>query len=80
MKTVNCIVHTFQIGGEIEDPDVWAGESLYNWEHSDVGQWVINNTTEMPIWFRKPGDYGYQFEIHATFEEPKYIFWKLKYE
>jgi hypothetical protein len=57
--------------GDVEDPDLYAAEPLYNWEKSEVGQWVMERSTEVPMWKRyiDPHSFGHKYMITATFEE-----------
>lgn len=68
--TVEIIVHTFPIG-DVEDPDLTAGISLYKWEHSEVGQWVMAHAADVPTWYRinDAHIWGYRYEIRARFTE-----------
>lgn len=68
--TVEIIVHTFTIG-DVEDPDLTAGISLYNWEWSAEGQWVMAHAADTPTWYRREdlSTWGYRYEIRARFRE-----------
>lgn len=78
-KTI--VVHRFMMG-DVEDPDLYAAEPLMQWEHSDIGQWVIKNAEEVPEWFRlaDPTTFGYKYEIRAKLMGPALTEWILKYE
>lgn len=75
------IVHRFLMS-DVEDPDLWAGQSLYEWEKSEKGQWVMKNSLETPVWNRllDHNTYGYQYTITAKFTPEQLTYWKLKYE
>jgi hypothetical protein len=77
-KTV--VVHKFTMG-DVEDPDLYAAQPLYDWEHSDAGQWVMKNACETPTWYRlaDPMTYGYKYEIRAKFMGPALTEWILKH-
>jgi len=81
MKPVKVVVHRFLLS-DSEDPDLIAAEPLINWEKSEKGQWVMNNSIEKPTWFRLPAVdiYGFEYIIQATFTPEQYTYWKLKYE
>jgi hypothetical protein len=57
---------------DVEDPDLYAAEPLYNWEHSEKGQFVMKNALDTPEWHRTldPNRYGWQFSIVAQLEGP----------
>ena len=69
VKTV--VVHSFTMG-DVEDPDLYAAQPLYDWEHSDAGQWVMTNAIEPPEWHRiaDPISYGYRYTITAKLTGP----------
>ena len=45
------VVYRFQMG-DVEDPDLYAGESLLKWQQSEAGQFVIKNAIDQPEWRR----------------------------
>lgn len=65
------VVHSFTLG-DVEDPDLFAADPLYQWEKSDFGQWVMKNAADTPTWHRyaDPMTYGYKFQIRAKFMGP----------
>jgi hypothetical protein len=60
------VVHSFTMG-DVEDPDLYAAEPLWNWQQSEEGKWVMSHSVETPSWHRIPDQlqYGYRFEIRA---------------
>ena len=77
---VRVVVHKFHMG-DVDDPDLYASKPLYDWEQSEMGQWVMKNSTETPIWRRMadPNNFGHQYLIEAKFDPKNYVIWKLKY-
>lgn len=65
------VVHTFQMG-DVDDPDMYAAQPLYEWQQSDFGQWVMKNAADTPTWHRHadPMSYGYRYSITAKFMGP----------
>lgn len=45
------VVHRFRLG-DVDDPDLYAAEPLWQWEQSDAGKWVMENAVEVPRWQR----------------------------
>jgi hypothetical protein len=76
MKTV--VVHKFNMS-DVEDPDLWAAQSLVEFERTEKGQWVMNNTIE-PTWNRNFYEYGWQYTITTKMTEQQLIYYNLKYE
>ena len=76
-KTV--VVHKFTMG-DVEDPDLYAAQPLYEWENSEEGQWVMKNACETPTWYRLPDSpYVYRYEIRAKLMGPALTEWILKH-
>jgi len=65
------VVHEFRLG-DVDDPDLFAGQPLLEWEQSDFGQWVMKHAADTPTWHRMadPTTYGYQYKITAKFMGP----------
>lgn len=76
----NYIVHSFTLG-DVDDPDLYAAEPLYNWEQSDAGQFIMKNALETPMWVREVNhaQYGYNYAIKAKLKPEHYTFYKLKF-
>jgi hypothetical protein len=64
-------VHTFQMG-DVDDPDLYAAEPLWQWQQSEFGQWVMKNAADTPTWHRMadPTSFGYRYVITAKFMGP----------
>ena len=74
-------VHAFFVAGSYEDPDIVAAEPMYEWIHTDAGEWA-NAYSLTPIeWHRQfdSNTYGYMYVVTAKFTKQDYVFWKLKY-
>jgi hypothetical protein len=74
------VVHSFSMG-DVEDPDLYAAQPLYEWEKSEQGQWVMRNAVDTPTWYRMADmvSYGYQYQIRAKLMGPALTEWLLKY-
>jgi hypothetical protein len=74
------IVHTFKMD-DVEDPDLYAAEPLWNWQQSDIGKWIMEHAAESPKWHRHadPYNYGYVFQVHAKLTGPALTEWFLRY-
>lgn len=73
------IVHTFSMG-DVEDPEIFVAEPLYEWEHSEAGAWIMQHSVEIPSWRIGIGSRGYTCTVRAVLNEEDYTFWRLKYE
>ena len=66
------VVHTFTMS-DVEDPDLYAAEPLYNWQESDPGKFVMANAIDKPEWHKRIDHqtYGYRFVVVAELEAKK---------
>ena len=60
------VVHEFTLG-DVEDPEVYAAAPIWEWQHSEIGTWIMANAVEPPSWYRMPDmlQYGYRYQIRA---------------
>jgi hypothetical protein len=60
------VVHEFMLG-DVDDPDLYAAEPIVEWQHSEIGKWVMTHAAETPSWHRSPDmlQYGYRYQIRA---------------
>ena len=80
VKFSDVVVHEFRMG-DVEDPDLYAAQPLYDWEKSEAGQWVMKNAADTPTWYRMadPMSFGYQYQIRAKLMGPALTEWLLRY-
>lgn len=81
VKISTIIVHEFSMG-DVEDPDLYAAEPLWNWQQSESGKWVMEHSVEQPKWHRQTdlAAYGYRYYITAQLKEKDELFFKLKFK
>ena len=72
-------VHEFNLS-DVEDPDLYAAQSLCEFEKSDKGKWIMRNSAPTPMWKRIPSNYGWQYQICAYLTPEQITYYKLKYE
>lgn len=77
----DIVVHEFLMG-DVEDPDLYAGEPLWQWQNSEAGKWVMEHAVEQPYWIRSHDfhTYGYRYKIVARLSEPMQTFFRLKFQ
>jgi hypothetical protein len=77
---LTVVVHNFRMG-DVEDPDLYAAEPLYQWQKSEMGEWVMENAVQTPSWHRSadPYNYGYAYSIRAELSPKNYTYWWLKW-
>ena len=74
-------VHEFTMG-DVEDPDLYAAQPIYEWQQSEAGQWVMEHAVEKPFWHRtvNPYTFGHTYYIIARFSEQDQTYWALKWQ
>ena len=66
------VVHKFNMS-DVDDPDLYAAQPLWEWEQSEAGQFVMNNAVDKPEWRKHmdPMFMGYRYVITAELEKKK---------
>jgi hypothetical protein len=79
-KIHKVVVHRFTMS-DVEDPDLYAGQPLWEWQESEMGKWVMAKAVDTPEWHRQTDhvNYGYQYIITAKLKDIDYTFWTLKW-
>jgi hypothetical protein len=79
-KIHTVTVHQFRIG-DVEDPDLYAAQPLWEWQESEMGKWVMERAVEPPIWHRQPDMivWGLMYVVTAKLKDIDYTFWALKW-
>ena len=74
-------VHEFTMG-DVEDPDLYAAQPIWEWQESEEGKFVMEHAVEKPYWIRQMdyNGYGIQYKIIARLSEPNQTFFKLKFK
>lgn len=80
MSFRDICVYEFRVS-DVDDPDIVAGQPFWHWQHSDQGQWIMEQAAERPYWIRVMdySTYGYQYRIMARLSEQNETFWRLKW-
>ena len=81
VKFSDVKVHEFKMG-DVEDPDLYAAEPLYQWQQTEVGKWVMEHAAEPPFWHRvnDPYNFGHTYYIIARFSEQDQTYWTLRWQ
>jgi hypothetical protein len=79
-EVYNIRVFEFNVG-DAEDPDLYAGQPLYDWQKSEMGAWVMAHAVEPPMWHRIQDytTYGYRYAITAKLLGKDHTFWQLRW-
>jgi hypothetical protein len=81
VKFSDVVVHEF-VMGDVEDPDLYAAQPIYEWQQSEAGQWVMEHAVDKPFWHRisDPHYYGLTYYIVARLSEQDQTYWTLKWK
>jgi hypothetical protein len=74
-------VHSIRMG-DVEDPDLFVAQPIYEWQQTEAGKYVMENSVPTPMWRRSVdmNSYGHQYMIFAYFTPKQLTYYKLKYE
>jgi hypothetical protein len=77
----NIVVHRFKVG-DVDDPEIYAAQPLWEWEQSEAGKWIKEHAIEVPQWHRRddPMAWHTHFAITAKLKDKDFIIWVLKYK
>lgn len=67
--------------GDVEDPELYAAEPIMQWERTDVGKWLHDNSYEQ-MTFDIVADnvmFGYRINIYARLRDEALTYYKLKW-
>lgn len=66
--------------GDVEDPEIYAAQPLYEWQQTVKGQWVMKNCPDPKYSVRMdPGLYGYKIEVWGDVEDKLAVEYLLKW-
>jgi hypothetical protein len=56
--------------GDVEDPELYAAEPLYQWQQTKQGQWVMEHCTD-PQYIIRPdvNTFGHKIIVHGELED-----------
>lgn len=66
--------------GDVEDPDLFVASPIYDWQQTDAGKYVMNNSDPTPMWHRLPNGYGHLYTITAYLTPQQLTYYKLRFE
>jgi len=81
VKYLDVLVHTFRLG-DVEDPDIYVAEPIWQWQQTEAGQWVMKHAVTEPYWTKRMDyhSYGYECNIIARLRESDAVFFNLKFK
>lgn len=78
---VKLIVHRFKLG-DVDDPEIYAAAPIWDWQQTEAGKWVMENSLEKPVWQQRMDYHSYQHEycIVAILSDEDATWYRLKYD
>ena len=79
--TITYTVKKLRVG-DVEDPDIYVGQYIWEWQETEAGKWVMENSRPLPSWHRSIDHmtYGYQYDIRAYLTPQQITYFELKYK
>jgi hypothetical protein len=75
------VVHKFSMG-DVEDPDLYASQPLWEWQESPAGKFVMKHAVTSPEWQRRADaySYGHEYAVVAELEMKKLSEFYLRFD
>ncbi len=71
--------HRFTLG-DVEDPDIYAAQPIWEWQQTDKGRWVMDHAIDPSYSIRTdPHSYAYMVVIYGTLEDRAATEYILRY-
>ena len=79
--TITYLVKKLRVG-DVEDPDIYVGQYIWEWQETEAGKWVMENSRPLPSWHRSINHitYGYTYDIRAYLTPQQITYFELKYK
>lgn len=79
MATKVCL-HSFTMG-DVEDPYLYAGFPLHEWQQTDHGKWCMEHAIEPPTFYCHADQdcYGYRVDVIGELSDQDLTFFNLKW-
>ena len=80
-KTITYVVKVLNVG-DVDDPDIYVGQYIWEWQESEAGQWIMDHSRPTPSWhrFTDHTSYGYRYYIKAYLTPEQITYYELKYK
>jgi hypothetical protein len=67
--------------GDVDDPQVYAAQPIWEWQQSDCGRWVMENALDIPVWHTGLNHmtYGHTVSVIADLKEEHVTYFTLKW-
>jgi hypothetical protein len=73
------VFHSFRMG-DVEDPEIYAAQPIYEWQQTEHGQWVMSNCSDPVYRIGSDPDYmGYKITLYGELTDQDAVFHELKW-
>jgi hypothetical protein len=68
--------------GDVEDPEIYAAQPLYEWQNTEQGQWVMEHAVEPPVYMIRPDPayFGHLITVDARLNEEDTTYFCLRWQ
>ena len=71
--------HSFRIG-DVDDPDIYAAQPLWEWQQTEQGQWVLKHCCDPKYRYgADQASWGYKVWVYGEVEDQDATFFELKW-
>ncbi len=79
--TITTVVHTIRMS-DVEDPDLMVAQPIYEWQQTEAGKWIMENSAPAPSWHRNHDiySYGHVYQIRAYLTPKQITYYELKFK
>lgn len=76
---IDQIFYSFKLG-DVEDPEIYAAQPIYEWQQTEQGQWVMAHC-EDPVYNigPDPAYMGYKITLSGKLKDEDAVFHELKW-
>ena len=75
------VVHRIRMG-DVEDPDLYVAQPMWEWQNSEQGKFIMENSVETPSWHRYNSmfEFGWTYAIVAELDSKKLTEFYLRWD
>jgi len=73
------VFHSFRMG-DVEDPEIYAAQPIYEWQQTEHGKWVMSNCADPTYRIGPDPNYmGYKITLYGELTDQDAVFHELKW-
>ena len=71
--------HTFTMG-DVDDPDIYVAQPIWEWQQTEQGQWVMAHCKDPKYTFHPDAHtWGHRVLLYGELDDQDATFWQLKW-